>query len=51
MLQTITIGSYISVQGLLVRHLPDGKMIVRVDDKQFVGTPIALRKRGEAASA
>tara|TARA_R110002124_G_scaffold64419_1_gene176116 strand:- start:1059 stop:1196 length:138 start_codon:yes stop_codon:yes gene_type:complete len=44
-------GSSVSVQGLLVRHLPDGKMVVRVDDKQFVGTPVASTKKPEAAPA
>ena len=48
MLQTITIGSCISVQGLLVRELPDGKIIVRVDDKQFVGLPVAPKQKDVA---
>jgi primosomal replication protein N len=51
MLQTITIGSYISVQGLLVRHLPDGKMVVRVDNKNFVGVPVTARQKSEAVTA
>lgn len=40
MLRTITLGSYISVQGLLVGQLPDGRISVRVDDKVFTGTPV-----------
>jgi hypothetical protein len=40
MLRTITLGSCVSVQGLQVGQLPYGKIIVRVDDKNFVGKPI-----------
>lgn len=41
MLRTITIGSCVSVQGYVVKQLADGKMIVRVDEKTFVGNPVA----------
>ncbi len=41
MLRTITIGSCVSVQGLLVRSLADGKLVVKVDEKLFVGFPVA----------
>jgi len=41
MLRTITIGSCVSVQGIVVRQLADGKLIVRVDEKTFVGNPVA----------
>lgn len=44
MLRTITIGSCVSVQGLLVGHTPDGKAMVRVDEKTFVGYPIPSRR-------
>jgi len=40
MLRTITLGSCVSVQGLVVAHLADGKLVVRVDDKNFVGYPV-----------
>ncbi|MFD1913577.1 hypothetical protein [Halodurantibacterium flavum] len=40
MIRTINIGSYISVQGMFLRQLPDGKVAVRVGDKTFVGTPV-----------
>ncbi len=40
MLRTITIGSCVSVQGLFVGHMPDGKIMIKVDDKTFVGTPV-----------
>ncbi|EEW24972.1 hypothetical protein [Rhodobacter ferrooxidans] len=40
MLRTITLGSCVSVQGLVVAQLADGKLVVRVDDKNFVGHPV-----------
>jgi hypothetical protein len=44
MLRTIAIGSCVSVQGLVVGQTADGKLIVRVDEKTYVGTPVtALR--------
>jgi hypothetical protein len=45
MLRTITVGSCVSVQGLLVAQMADGKIAVKVDEKTFVGYPIAsIRK-------
>ena len=40
MLRTIAVGSCVSVQGILVGQLADGKIMVKVDDKTFVGVPI-----------
>lgn len=40
MLRTISIGSCVSVQGLLVEQLPNGKMVVRVDEKNYIGKPV-----------
>ncbi|MDF0601626.1 hypothetical protein P1J78_12850 [Psychromarinibacter sp. C21-152] len=40
MLRTITIGSCVSVQGLLVKTLPNGSVSVRVGDKIFTGRPV-----------
>lgn len=40
MLRTIAVGSCVSCQGIMVGKLPDGKIIVQVDDKKFVGFPI-----------
>ena len=40
MLRTITIGSCVSVQGLFVCQLADGKIVIKVDDKTFVGYPV-----------
>jgi hypothetical protein len=41
MLRTITLGSCVSVQGLLVAQLADGKIVIKVDEKTFVGYPVA----------
>jgi hypothetical protein len=41
MLRTILIGSCVSVQGTFVRMLENGRMVIRVGDKEFVGTAIA----------
>lgn len=40
MLRTITIGSCVQVQGLVVGHMSDGKIMVRVDERNFVGFPV-----------
>ena len=44
MLRTITIGSYISIQGQFVRSLPDGKAVIRVGDREYSGTPVMPRE-------
>jgi hypothetical protein len=35
----------VSVQGLLVGQLSDGKLIVKVDEKTFVGHPVTPQCR------
>ncbi len=41
MVKTITLGSYVSVQGMYVRDLADGRMVVRVGEKEFIGRPVS----------
>lgn len=41
MLRTITVGHYISVQGIFERDLGNGQITVRVGERTYVGTPIA----------
>jgi hypothetical protein len=45
MLRTITVGSCVSIQGLLIGHLPDGKIKILVDNKTYVGTAITAQPR------
>ena len=40
MLRTITVGSCVSIQGLQVGQLPNGNIIICVDEKNYVGKPI-----------
>jgi hypothetical protein len=40
MLRTISVGTCVSIQGLFVSHLADGKIAVKVDDKIFAGYPV-----------
>ena len=40
MLKTITLGSCVSVQGTFVRALSCGKILVRVGNRTFTGTPV-----------
>ncbi len=40
MLRTITVGSCVSVQGLLVAQLNNGKVVIEVDQKQYTGYPV-----------
>lgn len=45
MLRTISVGSCVSIQGLLVGQMADGKIMVKVDEKTFVGYPVnSVRK-------
>ncbi len=44
MLRTITIGSYMSVQGYYVRTLEDGRIVVRVGDETYTGRPVTTAK-------
>jgi hypothetical protein len=48
MLRTISLGSCVSVQGLVVGQQSDGKLIVRVDEKTFAGYPVAQARPSEA---
>lgn len=41
MLRTITVGSAISVQGTYVRALPDGRIVVKVDENTYAGRPVS----------
>ncbi len=45
MLRTVAVSSCISVQGLFVRALSDGKIVVQVDDKTYVGLPVEPMRR------
>ena len=40
MLKTIQLGSCISVQGIIQKTLPDGRVIVRVGKTLFSGQPV-----------
>ncbi|XDA98186.1 hypothetical protein AB1M95_19180 [Sulfitobacter sp. LCG007] len=40
MLRTITVGKAVSIQGVFVRSLPDGRILVRVDDTLYAGSPV-----------
>ena len=43
MIRTITVGKHQSVQGYFVKDLPDGKVVVRVGEREFAGRPIEAR--------
>lgn len=40
MLKTITLGKYITVQGIFVRKLEDGRIAVRDGARIFLGRPV-----------
>ena len=44
MLRTISVGGCVSIQGLLVAQMSDGKIAVKVDEKTFVGYPVNRAK-------
>ncbi len=41
MLRTITVGTSVSVQGTFEAQLDNGRIIVRVDDRLYVGRPVS----------
>ena len=41
MLTTITVGSCVSVQGLFVRQLDNGSVVVAVGERTYAGKPIS----------
>ena len=43
MLRTITIGSCVSVQGIFVKEMPDGRITVKVDESIFSGKPVTRK--------
>ncbi|MFT4960177.1 MAG: hypothetical protein ACI92Z_001256 [Paracoccaceae bacterium] len=43
MLRTISMGTCVFVQGLFVRNLPDGKIVVKVGDLMYQGLPVSAR--------
>jgi hypothetical protein len=43
MLRTITIGTTVSVQGVFVRDMPDGRISVKVDNDIYTGKPISRK--------
>ena len=45
MVRTITLGSCVSVQGLFVNTLPDGRIVVRVGGQEFSGWPPGLARK------
>jgi hypothetical protein len=47
MLKTITLGRHISIQGVFVRRLPGGMVVVRVGQTLHAGWPV----QGRATSA
>ena len=40
MLRTIVLGSCVSVQGTFVRALANGKIVVRVEGRDYAGYPV-----------
>jgi hypothetical protein len=41
MLRTIAVGSHVQIQGLFVRALENGKVIVAVGSREYEGKPIS----------
>jgi hypothetical protein len=40
MIRTILLGSCVSVQGIFVRKLSNGRIVVRVGDRTYEGVPV-----------
>ncbi len=41
MLKTVTIGSCVSIQGIFVKALEDGRICIRVGEQLFKGRPVS----------
>ncbi|WP_256377569.1 hypothetical protein [Oceanicola sp. D3] len=39
-MRTIVVGSCVSVQGTFVKALSDGRVVVRVGERDFTGRPV-----------
>jgi len=44
MLRTITIGSCVFIQGLLIGEVSDGMIKIKVDDKIYVGRAVESKR-------
>ncbi|WP_176224323.1 hypothetical protein [Maritimibacter sp. HL-12] len=42
MVRTITVGNYLSIQGLFVRKLGDGRIVVRIGKEEYTGRPVSV---------
>lgn len=40
MLRTIKVGSAVSIQGLYVKALPDGRIVVNLSGTNYTGLPV-----------
>lgn len=40
MIRTIAMGTCVFVQGLFVRNLPDGRIVVKVGNVMYQGQPV-----------
>lgn len=41
MIRTIILGTCVSVQGVFVRALQDGRIVIRTDSREFSGFPVS----------
>lgn len=51
MYATIQLSPYILIQGLVTRELPTGDVVIRVSDRDYVGAPVAPKRRAAVLSA
>lgn len=45
MLRTITLGTCVFVQGIFVKDMPDGRIVVKVDETTYSGKPVNAAPR------
>ena len=43
MLRTITVGTCVSVQGTFLRQLDNGKIVVRVGERDYAGAAVGTK--------
>lgn len=45
MYATIQLSPYVLIQGVITRRLPSGQVVIRVQERDYVGAPLVSHRR------
>jgi hypothetical protein len=51
MYATIQLSPYVLIQGVISRKLPTGQVVIRVQERDYVGAPLASHRKDAVAHA